>query len=343
MKDRGCAKDVCRHNFWYVQPRQLSNMHPPIEMKPETQYPEGCMCNENITEASKKPKKKVRFSDEVQIYELEKPVDFCRLGGLCSCCQKASLQSQPQNVGRPVLIYELPEPKFDDTTTNKRDFQWHDMPKREIPPWHPLIKDRWFLLDVPSINKSIYQSDFTPQVAVKEQRKPVYLAPNKEQSDPCQELTEAFTAWKKTTESPCHEESVREKLALDHQGKSCIPCLPVSNAYHDVLKIAVPVKENKNFFLCETGPSQVSKYWWKRTCCDHEDKIEPNVEDVPQELTKPTCPSYATTYRHDFVSPEKESQKSEEQYYCTQEKPETICSDSEQLASYSVFKQGGLI
>ncbi|XP_035207842.1 uncharacterized protein LOC118182557 isoform X3 [Stegodyphus dumicola] len=294
MKDRGCAKDVCRHNFWYVQPRQLSNMHPPIEMKPETQYPEGCMCNENITEASKKPKKKVRFSDEVQIYELEKPVDFCRLGGLCSCCQKASLQSQPQNVGRPVLIYELPEPKFDDTTTNKRDFQWHDMPK----------------------------------------------------SDPCQELTEAFTAWKKTTESPCHEESVREKLALDHQGKSCIPCLPVSNAYHDVLKIAVPVKENKNFFLCETGPSQVSKYWWKRTCCDHEDKIEPNVEDVPQELTKPTCPSYATTYRHDFVSPEKyvrESQKSEEQYYCTQEKPETICSDSEQLASYSVFKQGGLI
>ncbi|KAF8766943.1 hypothetical protein HNY73_019958 [Argiope bruennichi] len=100
--------------------------------------------------------------------------------GICACCKDPPCQPFPkscQNFGGPVLLYEIPSPKFEGVSIHQQDFRPKPVPVKEMPPWHPILKDRWKAIDVPSFNKSTYQSDFTPQVVTQECRKPVYLAP----------------------------------------------------------------------------------------------------------------------------------------------------------------------
>ncbi|GIY38282.1 uncharacterized protein CDAR_107181 [Caerostris darwini] len=135
--------------------------------------------------------------------------------GLCTCCKEASSQSRKQGFGRPILLYEIPKPKFDGISTHQSDFTPKPIPFRDLPPWHPILKDRWKLSDVPSLNKSVYQNDFSPQIALQGPRDPVYLAP-KEKKDRCQELSESFKTWKHTTVGPnqTHEKCDKSLIAV---------------------------------------------------------------------------------------------------------------------------------
>ena len=75
----------------------------------------------------------VRFADEVKSEDREKafrnlqPEDVKHL---CSCCQECAIIGEEQCVGKPVLVYELPEPKFEDTSVTQKDFCRQMIPPR---------------------------------------------------------------------------------------------------------------------------------------------------------------------------------------------------------------------
>ncbi|GBN33960.1 hypothetical protein AVEN_64415-1 [Araneus ventricosus] len=165
--------------------------------------------------------------------------------GICACCKDPPCQPFPkscQNFGRPILVYEIPTPKFEGTTTHQRDFGPKPVPVKEMPPWHPILKDRWKSLDVPSFNKSTYQSDFTPQVATQECRKPVYLAP-RERKDRCQELAETFKTWRKTSEGPSQTHEVCDKPIIAETTAVCEEPVPSSDNHHHEYPCYVSMKQ----------------------------------------------------------------------------------------------------
>ncbi|XP_071034058.1 uncharacterized protein [Parasteatoda tepidariorum] len=95
---------------------------------------------------------------------------------VCLCC----CQEEVKKVDA-VLFYSLPEPKFEGQSVHKRDFTWKPIPKKELPPWHPLLSDRWKSLQVPSIKKSTYQNDFyPPPPCVSKTKEPEYSVPEEE-------------------------------------------------------------------------------------------------------------------------------------------------------------------
>lgn len=54
---------------------------------------------------------------------------------------------------------------------------------REMPPWHPIVKNRWRSLQVPSLNKTTYQHAYTPPIILPNKNK-------KKSMDQCIYLTE---------------------------------------------------------------------------------------------------------------------------------------------------------
>ncbi|GFR12365.1 uncharacterized protein TNCT_580821 [Trichonephila clavata] len=163
--------------------------------------------------SSEKIKKHVRFADEVDKCEDTQqfsPQYQKRNVGLCACCKDASIENESQGVGRPILIYGIESPKFDSKSVHQTDFGPKTVPFKEMPPWHPILKDRWKMPDVPSLKKSTYQTDYTPPIGILKDRKPVYLAPKKK-VDRCQELAENFKAWRKTSVEPSQTHDICEK------------------------------------------------------------------------------------------------------------------------------------
>ncbi|GFX72635.1 uncharacterized protein TNCV_4062311 [Trichonephila clavipes] len=136
-------------------------------------------------ESSEMVKKHVRFADEVnrcgstqQFSSQYQKRDV----GLCSCCKDASIENESHGVGKPILMYGIESPKFDSKSVHQTDFGPKTVPFKEMPPWHPILKDRWKMPDVPSFKKSTYQTDYTPPIGNLKDRKPVYLAPKKKVS-----------------------------------------------------------------------------------------------------------------------------------------------------------------
>ncbi|GFS40042.1 uncharacterized protein TNIN_371851 [Trichonephila inaurata madagascariensis] len=170
-------------------------------------------CCSGGRESSERVKKHVRFADEVNRCEGTQQLSsqyVKRDVGLCSCCKDASIENESHGVGRPILIYGIESPKFDSKSVHQTDFGPKTVPFKEMPPWHPILKDRWKMPDVPSFKKSTYQTDYTPPIGVLRDRKPVYLAPKKK-VDRCQELSENFKAWRKTSVEPNQTHNICEK------------------------------------------------------------------------------------------------------------------------------------
>ncbi|KAG8197572.1 hypothetical protein JTE90_021302 [Oedothorax gibbosus] len=206
-------------------------------------------CAEDFTKTS--DEKNVCFTNEVQVIndcsECSVQNDLQAPGpkhsdGICLCCREGKGPEPSKKVVKSVLVYDFPEPKFDDLTISKRDFVPKPLPNRGLPPWHPACKDRWHPLDAASVKKTIYKRDYTPPIILPSKRSTEstdqyrYLIEedfdNEKGSHKQHDQTVQYPVWRKTTTGPCETIEVCTKPRLPIFGTQVHESPKENNSYH---------------------------------------------------------------------------------------------------------------
>lgn len=199
-KERACCPTEQHHTEQRICRCDLSD---PTDLK-------RCECECGAAVVKTLLPKKVRFVDEKPTVEDRYRV-FKSMNSdvkkLCRCCQEVASKGKNDCVGRKVLVYEIPTPKFEGKSESRDAYQLRTIPRQpQYPPWHPYINEPWTHHKTPSLSESTYKGEFKPPKMIKKSN-PVYLAPHEidaRKSDPCQELAEEYATWKKTTAGNAH-------------------------------------------------------------------------------------------------------------------------------------------
>ncbi|GIY57735.1 uncharacterized protein CEXT_299851 [Caerostris extrusa] len=230
--------------------------------------------------------------------------------GLCTCCKEASSQSRSQGFGRPILLYEIPKPKFDGISIHQSDFTPKPLPFRDLPHGIQSLKIAG------NFQRYLVSTRYSPDILEQHRRLHQVDGGKQQFHGPDCEKHCYSDSLMCHVETPKDKEFKRKTVHFQGDGNMMIPDIQECDTAVCVTKDDLTLPSQKptyqrsqnvpgdgyerssaepdKFTLCE-NQDNMSKYWWKRLT-KKAPMEDTEIRDIPPHMVIPFGP-YRTMYQ----------------------------------------------